>query len=408
MQDKQIDKDMLWYLHQPTEVQMNLFSHYVEIMKILATQLLEDEVRKKAGELYQRERPEEGRYSRWGSNPGSIRVGEEKVPIRVPRILDNQTNRTETPESYYKLKADLPTEEVMRKVLLGISQKDYESIIKQGAESFGLSQSSISRAFIEQTAKALKDFESRDLAPYDFLALVIDGKHLAGDQMILALGITIDGTKIPIGLVQSITENKESVKGLLENLIARDFKFKQGILVISDGSKGIKSAVEEVFGQYFIYQRCQWHKRENVVSHLNADQTKQFRHLLQDAYDIPDYETARSALISIVNQLERLNYSAANSLREGMEETLTLHRLGFAELGNSFTTSNTIENVNYLIGKYIGRVKNWKSPYMKMRWFAASLQMIEKRLRRVNNYCKLDLLRTAIKTELQLPQQMIA
>jgi putative transposase len=408
MQDKQIDKDMLWYFNQPTEIQLSLFSHYVEIMKILANQLLENEVKLKTGDRYDRDKPEEGRYSRWGSNPGSIRVGEEKVPIRVPRIMDKENNRTESPESYQKLKADLPSEEVMRNVLLGISQNDYKQIIQEGVESFGLSQSSISRAFIEETSKALKEFESRDLGHYDFIALVIDGKHLAGDQMIIALGIAIDGTKIPIGLVQSFSESKESVKGLLENLIARNFRFKQGILVIADGSKGIKSAVEEVFGEYSLYQRCQWHKRENILCHLNKSQQKHFRALLQQAYDTPDYETARKLLMDILNQLERINYTAARSLREGMEETLTLHKLGFAELGNSLTTSNTIENINHLIGKHIGRVKYWKNPYMKMRWLAASLLMIEKRLRRINNYHKLDLLRTAIKTELKIPQQRIA
>jgi putative transposase len=408
MQDKQIDKDILWYLEQPTDIQLSLFSHYVEIMKIIANQMLEDRVKEKTGERYDRQKPEEGRYSRWGSNPGSIRIGEEKVPIRVPRIMDNQTNRTESPDAYPKLRADLPSEEIMRKVLLGISQNDYQSIIKQGAESFGLSQSSISRAFIEETSKALNEFESRDLGHYDFIALVIDGKHLAGDQMIIALGIAIDGTKIPIGLIQSHSENKGAVKILLEGLIARNFKFTQGILVIADGSKGIKSAAEEVFGEYLLYQRCQWHKRENILTPLNSSQEKQFRLLLQNAYDMPTYESSRSALMDILNQLERINYTAANSLREGMEETLTLHKLGFAELGNSLTTSNTIENLNHLIGKYVGRVKYWKNPYMKMRWFAAALLMIEKRLRRIKNYHKLDILRTAIKTELKIPQQMIA
>jgi putative transposase len=408
MQDRQIDKDMLWYLGQSTEIQLNLFNHYLEIMKILANQLLENEVKKKTGERYHRDKPEEGRYSRWGSNPGSIRIGEEKVPIKVPRIKDNEANRTESPESYKKLRSDLPSEKVMRNVLLGISQNDYKVVIKQGVKSFGLSQSSVSRAFIKETSKALKEFETRDLGDYDFIALVIDGKHLAGDKMILALGIAIDGTKIPLGVIQSFSENKESVKVLLENLITRNFKFKQGILVIADGSKGLKSASEEVFGEYLVYQRCQWHKRENVLCHLNESQKKHFRPLLQNAYNTPVYETAKSSLIHILSQLERVNYTAANSLREGMEETLTLHKLGFTELGNSLTTSNTIENINYLIGKHIGRVKYWKNPVMKMRWFAASLLMIEKKLRRIKNHNKLDLLRSAIKTELKIPQKMIA
>jgi len=408
MENNQINRDLKWYLNQQSDLQLSLFSHYVEMLKILANQILEDEVKTKTGERYDREKPEQGRYSRWGSNPGSIRIGEEKVPLRVPRIHDNQANTTESPLNYHKLQAELPSEELMRKVLLGISQSDYESVVKQGAESFGLSQSSVSRAFIEQTSKALEEFENRDLGYNDFLALVIDGKHLAKDQMIIALGITSNGVKIPIGLVQSVSENKQAVIGLLNNLIARNFRFEEGILAIADGSKAISSAIKEVMGGYVIIQRCQWHKRENIVSYLNENLAHHFRGRLQAAYDNPDYEGARSALLEVLNELEKINHSAANSLKEGMEETLTIHKLGYAKLGNSFTTSNTIENVNHLITKHIGRVKNWKNPNMKMRWMTAALLQIQRKLRRVNNYDKLHLLRQAIKTELNLPQQMIA
>jgi transposase-like protein len=408
MENTENNRDLKWYLNQASDIQLSIFSHYVEMLKIMANQLLEDEVKSKTGERYDRDKPEQGRYSRWGSNPGSIRIGEEKVPIRVPRIYDNQTNRTESPQNYNNLQADLPSEELMRKVLLGISQSDYESVVKQGSESFGLSQSSVSRAFIEQTSKALEEFENRDLGYYDFIALVIDGKHLAKDQMIIALGITSNGVKIPIGLIQSVSESKRAVIGLLNNLIARNFRFEEGILAIADGSKAISSALKEVLGGYVIIQRCQWHKRENIVSCLNESRAHEFRGKLQAAYDNPDYEGARSALLEILNELEELNHTSANSLREGMEQTLTIHKLGFATMGSSFTTSNTIENVNRLINKHIGRVKNWKNPNMKMRWMTAALLQIQRKLRRVNNYDKLHLLRQAIKTELNLPQQMIA
>lgn len=408
MKDKQINQNLKWYLDQTEDIQLSLFSHYVEMMKIIAGQLLEDEVKSKTGERYERDKPEEGRYSRWGSNPGSIRIGEEKVKIRVPRIYDKENRVTESPERYGKLKAELPTDEVMKKVILGISQNDYQEVSKQLTDSFGLSQSSISRAFVEESSKALEEFEGRDLRNYDFIALVIDGKYLSRDTMIIALGVTSNGVKIPIGMIQSCSENKEAIKGLLENLIRRNFRFKEGILAIVDGSKALSSAIKEVFAGFVIVQRCQWHKRENVVSYLNQDQAKQYRKKLQRAYDIEDYHTARAELIKIVNELEKINHSAAKSLKEGMEETLTLHRLGFADLGRSFKTTNIIENVNHLIIKHIGKVRNWKSSDMKMRWMAASLLEVEKKLRRVDHYDKLDLLRTALKTELKLKHEMVA
>jgi putative transposase len=408
MQNKENQRDLEWYFNQQTEVQLSLFSHYIEMMKIMANNLLQEELKEKTGERYQRERPESGRYSRWGSNPGSIRIGEEKVPVRVPRIYDKDTNRTLSPEIYERLKAELPSQEVMKKVILGISQKDYEEVVKQGAESFGLSQSSISRAFIEETGKALEEFENRDLRYYDFLALVIDGKYLAKDAMVIALGITITGVKLPIGIIQSSSENKEAIKGLLDNLISRNFRYDQGILAIVDGSKALSSAVKEVFEGFVVIQRCQWHKRENVISYLNERQADYYRTRLQVAYDKPDYHSARTELLNVLNELERINHSAAKSLREGMEETLTIHRLGFAEMGSSFRTTNTLENINHLIMKHIGKVKNWRSSYMKMRWMAAALLQVEKKLRRVDNYYKLDLLRTGIKSELKLKREMIA
>ena len=170
MKDKQINQNLKWYLDQTEDIQLSLFSHYVEMMKIIAGQLLEDEVKAKTGSRYEREKPEEGRYSRWGSNPGSIRIGEEKVKIRVPRIYDKENKTTESPERYSKLKAELPTDEVMKKVIMGISQNDYQEVTKQVTESFGLSQSSISRAFIEESSKALEEFEGRDLRHYDFIS----------------------------------------------------------------------------------------------------------------------------------------------------------------------------------------------------------------------------------------------
>ncbi len=408
MKDKQINQNLKWYLDQTEDIQLSLFSHYVEMMKIIAGQLLEDEVKTKTGGKYEREKPEEGRYSRWGSNPGSIRIGEEKVKIRVPRIYDKENKTTESPERYSKLRAELPTDEVMKKVILGISQNDYQEVIKQGTESFGLSQSSISRAFIEESSKALEEFEGRDLRHYDFTALVVDGKYLSQDTIVIALGVTSNGVKIPIGMIQSCSENKEAIKGLLENLIRRNFQFKEGILAIVDGSKALSSAIKEVFAGYVVVQRCQWHKRENVVSYLNQEQGKQYRRKLQKAYDIEDYHTARAELIKIVSELGKINHSAAKSLKEGMEETLTLHRLGFANMGRSFKTTNIIENVNHLIVKHIGKVRNWKNSNMKMRWMAASLLEVEKKLRRVDHYDKLDLLRTALKTELKLKQEMVA
>ncbi|QKK00479.1 MAG: hypothetical protein HND40_13310 [Ignavibacteriota bacterium] len=405
-----LKQNLDWYKNQSLETQLSLFGNFLEIAKILANQLMEEEVKEKAGIRYDREKPSSGRYSRWGSNPGSIRVGEEKVKIKVPRIHDNQSLITESPERYQKLRSiELPSESLMKKIILGLSQHDYQEVVKMGVESFGLSQSTVSKAFIEESTKALEEFEKRDLGLYDFIAIVIDGKYLSKENTVIALGITMSGEKIPLGFIQTTTENSKAVKGLLKDLLKRNFKYTEGILTLLDGSKGLRKAVDETFGNYALAQRCQWHKRENVLSYLSQEQQNNYRGKLQRAYSEPDYQTASRKLKEIITELMKINRSAARSLEEGLEETLTIHRLGLVEqLGRSFTTTNLIENLNSQLKKYLGRVKRWMNSEMRSRWMAAALLQIEKRMRKVNNYEKLQLLRTALKTELKIKQKKAA
>ena len=407
MKNSEINKENLrWLLNQPLDIQYEIFKNYVEIAKLHYNQLMEEELKQKAGEKYQRGK----RYSRWGSNPGSIRIGGEKVPVEVPRLYNKEERKTEEVENYVKLhNIPIPQEELMRKIVLGLSQKDYERVTRSILESFGMSQSTVSRSFIEESKKILEEFEGRDLGLYDFIALVVDGKYLSRDNMVIALGVTITGVKIPLGFVQTTTENSEAVKGLLKDLIKRNFHFKEGILVIIDGSKGIRKAIEETFGKLARVQRCQWHKRENVISYLPEKEQDIYRGKLQRAYSEPEYETAKRRLYEIRNELVKINRSAAKSLEEGLEETLTMHKLGLVEeLGRSFTTTNLIENLNSQLMKYLRRIKRWTNAEMKSRWVAVALVEIEGKMRRVNNYEKLHLLRTALKSELKLKQQKAA
>lgn len=403
-------KNLEWLLEQPVEIQFELFRHHLELSKLLINQLLKDEVNQKAGEKYTRAKPFDGRFSRWGYNPGSVRIGEEKVKMEIPRLYDNKAEETVGLENYQKLKeVALPSEQLLKKIILGLSEHDYKTVTQQAIESFGLSQSSVSRAFMEQSSKLLEDFEQRDLSHYDFVALVIDGKHLLKEQVVIALGVTSAGDKIPLGFIQTTTENSTAVKGLLQNLIARNFQFTEGLLAIIDGAKGLAKAIKETFGEFVVIQRCQWHKRENVVSYLKEEEEKLYRGKLQRAYLEPEYHAAKQKLLEIRDELKKINRSAANSLEEGLEETLTIHRLGLIEqLGKSLTTTNIIENLNSQLNKYVGRIKRWVNPEMQARWVATALVEVEQKMRRINNHKKLYLLRTALKSELKLDQQKVA
>lgn len=230
MKNSEINKENLgWLISQPIDVQYELFKSFVDISKLHYNNLVSEELKIKAGSKYERGK----RYSRWGSNPGSIRIGEEKVPVEVPRLYDKVNEKTESPEYYQKLHTiPLPQYEVIKKVIKGLSQKDNEEVTKSVIESFGLSQSTISRSFKEESSKLLDEFEKRDLGNYDFIVLILYGKYLS-------------------------TENTFAIKGLLKKLIDRNFNFTEGILTIVDGSKGLNKAVDEVFGEFTLTQCCQ-------------------------------------------------------------------------------------------------------------------------------------------------------
>ena len=394
-------KKVDWLLTQSIDTQLEIISHHMEICRIVINSIIDREVCDYTGERYSHNKPNNGKYSRWGFNPGSVKLGDQKVPIDVPRILDKEEKKNIPLEYYEKLK-DLPHQDhqVIASVLRGLSMRDYGAIVDKLQDSFGLSSSSISRSFVEHSKEALEEFESRKLTAEEFVALFMDGKYLASEQMVIALGITITGRKIPLGVIQTTTENSTSIKGLLKDLIERGLKHEDGLLFIIDGSTGLKKAIKETFGEKAIIQRCQWHKRENVVSYLNEKDQQYFRRKLQTAYRESTYKDAKEKLLSVYEELKVLNRSAANSLKEGLEETLTIHRLEMYEyFDRSFTTTNCIENLNSQLTKYLRKIKRWMSSDQRYRWVVLAMLEAENKMRRVQNYNKLNLLKNAIINE---------
>lgn len=324
-----------------------------------------------------------------------------------PASEDVEASKERTLESYQHLKAGIDIDEQLEdSILLGLSTRDYERVAGSILGGFGLSQSSVSRAFKERSAKALETFEERTFEEEDILALWIDGKYLARHQMVICLGLTSDGRKIAMGFVETTTENAEAIKGLLQRLIHRGLSFEEGILCIIDGSKGLYKAVCDVFGEYAVVQRCQFHKRENVTSYLNEKDKPKYRRSLQRAYELPTYEEAKKALTDIHCELLTINRSAANSLIEGLEETLTLHRLGiFEELGLSLKTTNAIESLNSQLGRYLRKVKHWMHSDQRQRWVVMAILEAEKRMRRINHPENLPLLRAALQQNIKQNRQ---
>ena len=229
----------------------------------------------------------------------------------------------------------------------------------------------------------------------------INGKVFAEDSLIVAMGITMGGEKVILGLMQTGTENKKAIADFLRDLLSRGLRVDEGLLVIVDGSKGFLSSVKEVFEKKAVIQRCQWHKRENVISYLPKDEQEFMRKRLQRAYDRPTYAEAKDALLEILKFLGCRNLSAAKSLEEGLEETLTLHRLGvYALVGTSLKTTNCLETINGQIEKYCSRVSYWKNSSQKQRWLTSSLLAIEPGLRRIKGYDHLPMLRDAVQKDI--------
>jgi transposase-like protein len=352
--------------------------------------ILQEEVSKLVGKRYER-----GTLSRWGSNPGSAYLGEQKVTIRVPRVRD-KAKGTEVPLQHYQELQNpaVIDEKILGAVLHGISTRDYKKAATMVPETFGIKKSSVSRRFIEATEGKLKEFSERDLSGNDIVAIFMDGKTFAETSMIIALGITIEGDKKILGFIESGTENALVIKEFLQGLQDRNLNIDKEILFIIDGSKGLYKGIKAMMGTKAVIQRCQWHKRENVVSYLPKSEQSRFRKKLQNAYQKPTYAKAKQELEKIGKELKILNASACTSLYEGLEETLTLHRLGlFPELGVSFKTTNCIENINKQLCKFTSRVCYWKNSQQKQRWVASSLLVIEQRLNKVRGHRMLSKLR---------------
>lgn len=338
---------------------------------------------------------------RWGKQGGSVYLMDQKVPVDVPRVRNKLRNMEVPLVSYQKMQEPYRMDEqLFKKLLNGLSTHRYRESAELAPEVFGISASNLSRRFKYATAAKLKQLQERRLERYDFIAIVIDGKRFADDGLMIALGITIEGTKIVLGIEQMATENHRPIAQFLEKLITRGLRYEDGLLFIIDGSKGIFKAIEEVFPLCGIIQRCHYHKIENVVGYLPKGIQGLWRAKLRAAYKETRYEAAKRALSKLEAELHNINPSAASSLREGLEETLTLHRLGlYAELGKSFSSTNCIESVMSQLGQYTDKVDRWRGGEHIQRWAAAGLLALEPRLNKIRGSRHLKLLRTKLLEE---------
>lgn len=390
------------YMRYEPNSRVELIQALIPLGLMKVQEELDAEVRFLAGERYSR-----GPKVRHGRNPGSVVLGGQRVGIHIPRVRD-RINGTEVPlTSYQRLHHGAAVDDTaLVRVLKGLSCRDYESAAVATSEAFGLSSSTVSRQFIRASSKQLKALQERKLSGYDIIALVLDGKTFSADDLIVALGITMEGSKVILGFIEASTENERVTSEFLRGLMSRGLAIDAGLLVIVDGAKGLLSGVRKVFAGFALIQRCQWHKRENVVSYVSKEEQPFLRKRLQRAYERPTHDEAKCELMKIRKDLENRNQSAVASMDEGFEETLTLHRLGlFGVLGRSLKTTNCMESVNAMIEQRCGKVDRWRNSSQRHRWLAATLLDVEPRFNRIAGHRHLPKLRDAIMRELKIDRR---
>ena len=390
------------YTDLELDTKVELIRSLIPLGLMHVQEVLDQEVTALAGERYARKDASVG-GRRHGTNPGTVGLAGQRVPIRVPRM--RSVAGSEIPlRSYEALRGDGEVNDLLlTRVLYGISCRNYEAAAETIPGAIGLSGSTVSRGFIQASTAKLREFQERDLSSEDVVAVVLDGKTFADAVMVIAVGITISGEKRFLGFVETDTENERVLTPFLRSLVERGLDLAQGVLVILDGGKGLRSAVRKAFRHRALVQRCQWHKRENVVRYLAKNEQPVWRQRLQRAYNRPAYDEALGALEKLQGELDDRNQSAAGSLAEGLAETLTLHRLGlYGVLGRSLKTTNGLESVNALVEERCAKVDHWQNSSQRHRWLATALLDIEPRLRKVMGYHHLPTLRAAVMRELKI------
>ena len=326
--------------------------------------------------------------TRWTAQPGYVVLAGKKAPVVKPRVRTMEGCEVNL-RSYQRFQsAPRRQASIYKKLVNGISTRKYEQAIDDFTEGYGISKSAVSRELKKATLGALQKLcERRIDALGPLAALMIDGKQLYGECVVTALGVDLKGQKHILGLMQGATENGTLVQQLLDDLVERGLDPTRPMLIGLDGSKALRKAVRKTFGDRSPVQRCQLHKRRNVKELLPREYQRSAEQRIKAAYGMKDYEPAKAQLERTVEWLEGINPSAAGSLREGLEETLTLHRLGIpGELRKSLSSTNLIESALSVASDVAGNVKRWRSGDMRLRWIAAGLLAAEKQFRRVRGY----------------------
>jgi len=374
----------------------SLSSFAVEVGLKVAQCLLEDEVTRRCGQRH--ERLPDRQETRFGHQPGFITIANQKVSITKPRVRYTDDRGEAELERYALLQsADALPQAALDHLVNGVSTRRYEQVVQLARQGFGVKKSSVSRGFVRASAEEVERLAQRRLADERFAVIFLDAQPYAGEMMVVALGITTAGEKRLLGLRQGATENATVVTSLLEELRERGVRTDLPTLFVLDGAKALVAAVVRVWGKFAVVQRCQVHKRRNVEAHLPDKHHDELRERLNTAYHETNATQAHTLLVATVKWLRQISPAAAASLEEGLEETVTVVRLGVPELlRKTLATTNPIESAFSVAESVTRRVKRWRDGNMRERWCVAGLMDAESRFNRIQGYRHLPQLLAAL------------
>lgn len=364
--------------------------------------IMEDEVGWMTGPRYERGADKE--IQRWGHEEGSVVINGQKVPVQRPRARGEEGDVKIG--SYELFRRDEEQQKrIWDAITRGLTTRGYGPTVRESEKAFAIEKSAVSEKFIAMSGRKVKDLLKRDLSKLRLCALLLDGVEVKQQHLVTALGIDEMGRKTVLGFHQGASENQAACDGLFSDLAGRGLDFRQLHLNIIDGSKALRSGVRKYCGDSSPVLRCQLHKRRNIVGHFADEEQSGWDRRLANAYGLRSYKEAKAALLRIQDELNHVNPSAARSLEEGLEETLTLHRLKVpVELWKTFRSTNIIESAFSIVRVVCRNVKRWRPGNQIERWVGSGLVVAEKQFRRIDGYRALPGLIAALEADLKQPK----
>jgi len=342
---------------------------------------------------------------RTGSAPAEITLGGRRVPIRRPRAEDRAGEELTLSSYTWAAQRDALDNQTWDSIVSGVSTRSYArslETIPEDVEERATSKSSVSRRFIALSQKRLQKCLGRPLEEIDLRVVMIDGIGFRDHTILVALGIDSEGNKHILGIREGTTENATVAKALLSDLLRRGLAADRETLFVIDGSKALRKAIRDIFGQMALVHRCQVHKTRNVIDHLPPEYHASVRKAMKQAYSSKSPKLAETQLKRLAASLEQTHPGAAASLMEGLEETLTLQELGFSSgaLWTTLRTTNPIENLNGAIVKFTRNVRRWQGGAMIVRWVGSAVLEAETNFRRIRGYREMPKLVRALEAKI--------